>query len=134
MLLRGLKDELGLKEEDVEFVRFNKNGKLLIEKKYEYDKSLNNHEKVHLYLIKTRRNPKPASERVKTVKWMDWFDFIRLSHQKNCTKSVRMYTLENQIRKSLEKAMFQFLTFGKIDEVKIYKGLRSFSTDEFYDL
>jgi len=134
ILLRGLKEELGLKKEDVEFVRFNKNGKLLIEKKYEYDKSLKNNEKAHLYLIKTFKNPKPVSERVRTVEWMDWLDFIQLSHRKNCTKSVRMYTHENRLRKSLEKAMFQFLSFGKIDEEKIYKGLRSFSTDEFYDL
>ena len=134
ILLRGLNEELGLKKGDVDFVQFNKNGILKVEKEYEYDNTLKNNEIIHLYIIKTKANPKLASKRVRSIKWLNWDKFVDLTHKPGCTKSVRMYTWNNQIRVELERAMVQFLKTGKINHVIINKGLRSFSTDKFYDL
>jgi isopentenyldiphosphate isomerase len=133
-LLRGLREELGLLPEDVKYVKFNKYGKFHIRKRYSYNKGLKNNEVMHLYIIKTKKDPMPVSNKVKSIKWMSWDKFVRLTYNPNCTKSVRMYTWNEEIRQNLEEAMLQFLKYGKINRFTVNKELVAFHTSIFYKI
>lgn len=136
VMLRGLKEELGIKEKECKYFEFNGNGKFRIKKTYDGYPSLKNNEILHLFVVNyLGEEIKPKSKRVSFIKWIPWSRFVKLSEGKNYTKTVKMYTQNKQVRESLEKAMYNFLKFGDPKNKSVFNlELRSFGKNRFYKI
>lgn len=136
VMLRGLKEELGIDEKKCKYFEFNVNGEFRIKKTYDGYPLLKNNEILHLFIVNyLGKEIEPKSKKVSFIKWIPWSEFVKLSRGKNYTKTVKMYTQNKQVRESLEKAMYNFLKFGDPKNKDIFNlELHSFNENRFYNI
>jgi hypothetical protein len=111
---RGLRDEYGICEDEVRYVRVGAEGWLRVSKRYREDLTLYNREFVSLFLAQPV-DPfaiiQPVSLKVERVYWQNWDDFVRSvqSHPQDYTKTSRFYVLNQPLRQSIQQQIKRFL-------------------------
>lgn len=114
-LKRGLMEELGIAEHEIEIASIGGLTELRIYKKYEEDPDLYNREFIYLYFVKVpRRDIQSTNPKVAGLEWMPWSDYVQ--HLKKSpstfTKTARCYVVNPTILKETEAALKSFIQGG----------------------
>lgn len=127
--LRGIREELNINKEDVEYEQFLPESSFYIIKEYNYDDNVVNKERIYLFVAKLRNNISvtPDCTRVDSTKWVDWEHFAKdiIKHPQKYTKTVRFFITNKELKQSLEVFMVNFLKGDTVDKLndKNYKVL-----------
>ena len=111
-LKRGLRQELGIMEDEIEYTRVGREGWLRAIKKYDEDPSLKNFETISLYIVKVNRQDiEPVSPKVDSVEWVDWEEYASdlMAHVDEYTSTARFYVADPIMLRETNKAIEHFV-------------------------
>ncbi len=114
---RGLKEELGIEINEIDFFKFLPNASFFIIKRYKENDKLINKEKLSLFVatFKSPRNIHPNSHKVNSLEWVDWNMFVEKVHSSpdEYTKTIRFYIKNKLLRGMLEEQTLDFVKKGE---------------------
>ncbi|HTL46946.1 MAG TPA: NUDIX domain-containing protein [Verrucomicrobiae bacterium] len=111
-LIRGLKEELDIDEEEIEAVPLGLHSELKIYKKYAADPDLYNREFIYLSFVQIkRRDIRSKNPKVADLEWVSWAEYVRRMKEspENFTKTAWFYIMNPDILHQTEQELERFI-------------------------
>ena len=110
-LIRGLREELEVREDEIEIAPCGLQAELKVYKKYSDDPDLYNREFICLNFVRVKRKDiQSKNPKVDHLLWMTWSDYIShmRAHPENFTKTAWFYVMNPDILRQTEQELDRF--------------------------